>query len=114
MPEISRFLGIIITMYFNEHNPPHFHAACGADRTRIIIETLQPLSGTLPKAKMDALKLTDYEERVFEMPAAGVELDEPDAALHEPARQDAVLRVARLEAIRAVRPVEAERVGRLP
>lgn len=26
MPEISRFFGIIITMYFNEHNPPHFHA----------------------------------------------------------------------------------------
>ena len=26
MPEISRFGGIVITMYFNEHNPPHFHA----------------------------------------------------------------------------------------
>ncbi len=25
MPEISRFLGIKIFMYFNEHNPPHFH-----------------------------------------------------------------------------------------
>jgi len=25
MPEISRFYGIIIKMYFNEHNPPHFH-----------------------------------------------------------------------------------------
>ncbi len=25
MPEISRFLGIIISMYFDEHNPPHFH-----------------------------------------------------------------------------------------
>ena len=24
LPEISRFFGIIITMYFNEHNPPHF------------------------------------------------------------------------------------------
>lgn len=26
MPEISRFLGISITMYFNDHMPPHFHA----------------------------------------------------------------------------------------
>ncbi|RKX85455.1 MAG: hypothetical protein DRP58_05810 [Spirochaetes bacterium] len=26
MPEISRFLGIIIFMNFNEHSPPHFHA----------------------------------------------------------------------------------------
>lgn len=25
MPEISRFYGIIITMFVNEHNPPHFH-----------------------------------------------------------------------------------------
>ena len=26
MPIISRFYGIIIAMYFNDHNPPHFHA----------------------------------------------------------------------------------------
>jgi hypothetical protein len=25
MPEICRFFGIIIRMYFDEHNPPHFH-----------------------------------------------------------------------------------------
>ena len=25
MPEICRFLGIVISMYFDEHNPPHFH-----------------------------------------------------------------------------------------
>lgn len=25
MPEISRFFGIVIAMYYNEHNPPHFH-----------------------------------------------------------------------------------------
>lgn len=26
MPEVSRFLGIIIRMYYDEHNPPHLHA----------------------------------------------------------------------------------------
>ena len=26
MPEVSRFFGIMIRMYFDEHNPPHFHA----------------------------------------------------------------------------------------
>ena len=26
MPEISRFLGIIIRMFYDEHNPPHLHA----------------------------------------------------------------------------------------
>ena len=48
MPEISRFLGIIITMYFDEHNPPHFHAKYGEYRTQINIETLEILEGGLP------------------------------------------------------------------
>ncbi|MEX0726678.1 MAG: DUF4160 domain-containing protein [Planctomycetaceae bacterium] len=29
MPEISRFLGIVIAMYYNDHDPPHFHAKYG-------------------------------------------------------------------------------------
>jgi hypothetical protein len=29
MPEISRFLGIVIAMYYNDHAPPHFHAKYG-------------------------------------------------------------------------------------
>jgi len=30
MPELSRFLGIVIVMYYNDHAPPHFHARYGA------------------------------------------------------------------------------------
>lgn len=26
MPEVSRFFGIVIRMFYVEHNPPHFHA----------------------------------------------------------------------------------------
>jgi hypothetical protein len=48
MPEICRFLGIIITMYFNEHNPPHFHARYGEHRAEIAIETLSIIAGRLP------------------------------------------------------------------
>jgi Domain of unknown function (DUF4160) len=48
MPEICRFLGIIITMYFNEHNPPHFHARYGDHRAEIAIETLSIIAGKLP------------------------------------------------------------------
>lgn len=48
MPEICRFLGIIITMYFNEHNPPHFHARYGDHRAEIAIETLSIIAGRLP------------------------------------------------------------------
>ncbi|HBR51614.1 MAG TPA: transcriptional regulator [Nitrospira sp.] len=48
MPEISRFLGIIVTMYFNEHNPPHFHARYGDHKAEITIETLSIIAGRLP------------------------------------------------------------------
>jgi hypothetical protein len=29
MPEISRFLGIIIALFYKDHSPPHFHAKYG-------------------------------------------------------------------------------------
>ena len=32
MPEISRFFGIIIRMFFDEHNPPHIHAEYQASK----------------------------------------------------------------------------------
>jgi hypothetical protein len=32
MPEISRFLGIVVKMFWNDHNPPHFHAYYGSDQ----------------------------------------------------------------------------------
>lgn len=49
MPEISRFYGIIIAMYYNEHNPPHFHVKYGEYMAEIDIKTLQILVGELPK-----------------------------------------------------------------
>lgn len=48
MPEISRFLGIVIRMYFNDHNPPHFHAAYNEFEASVLIETLGILEGRLP------------------------------------------------------------------
>lgn len=48
MPEISRFLGIIIYMYFNEHNPPHFHAQYNEHKASILIDSLGILEGKLP------------------------------------------------------------------
>ena len=35
MPEISRFYGIVIRMYFDDHVPPHFHALCGDDEALV-------------------------------------------------------------------------------
>jgi hypothetical protein len=48
MPEISRFLGIIISMYFDEHNPPHFHVNYNDHRATIEIRTLNLIAGSLP------------------------------------------------------------------
>lgn len=49
MPEISRFLGIIIRMFYNEHNPPHFHVYYNEFSCEIRIETLEIIKGSLPK-----------------------------------------------------------------
>jgi hypothetical protein len=48
MPEICRFLGIVITMYFDEHNPPHFHVRYNECRASIEIESLNVMTGRIP------------------------------------------------------------------
>jgi hypothetical protein len=48
MPEISRFYGIIIKMYFGDHHPPHFHAEYGGEEALISINTLGVIRGKLP------------------------------------------------------------------
>ncbi len=37
MPEISRFYGIIIRMYFDDHDPLHFHAIYGGDEGQVVL-----------------------------------------------------------------------------
>jgi hypothetical protein len=48
MPEISRFLGIVIRMYFLDHDPPHFHAAYSGAEAQICIRPVGVLGGHLP------------------------------------------------------------------
>jgi hypothetical protein len=38
MPEISRFFGIVIAMYYDDHPPPHFHAVYGAEKAEFAID----------------------------------------------------------------------------
>jgi hypothetical protein len=47
MPEISRFFGIIIAMFYNDHPPPHFHVRYGSMRAVIAIDDLALLEGDL-------------------------------------------------------------------
>ena len=48
MPEISRFLGIVIRMYFDDHAPPHFHATYGEAEARVRILPVGLLDGNIP------------------------------------------------------------------
>jgi hypothetical protein len=51
VPEISRFFGIIITINYSDHPPPHFHVRYGNQKALINIETLSLLRGRLsPRA----------------------------------------------------------------
>lgn len=52
MPLISRFYGILIYMYWDDHAPPHFHAEYGEFEALIEIETLKVYKGELPKRAM--------------------------------------------------------------
>jgi hypothetical protein len=48
MPELSRFYGIIIAIYFDEHNPPHFHARYNEFNASISIQSFAIIEGSLP------------------------------------------------------------------
>ena len=54
MPEISRFLGIVISMYYRDHNPPHFHAKYGNYEIIVFIDT-GIVKGRFPKRALMAV-----------------------------------------------------------
>ena len=54
MPEVSRFLGIVISIYYNEHNPPHFHAEYGEFQITVEIES-GIVNGKFPRRALNAV-----------------------------------------------------------
>ena len=48
MPEIARFYGIIIKLFFGDHPPPHFHAIYGEYMGLFNLDTLEMIEGDLP------------------------------------------------------------------
>ncbi|MBI5416663.1 DUF4160 domain-containing protein [Candidatus Poribacteria bacterium] len=63
MPEICRFLGIIISMYYKEHSPPHFHAKYGEKRASFSINELKLIEGSLPKRVVSLILEWAFEHR---------------------------------------------------
>jgi hypothetical protein len=88
MPTISRFFGIRIKMYHDEHPAPHFHADYGEHSAQIGIETLEVLRGHLPRR---ALAL------VLEW-----------AMIHRPELRENWRRAERHESLRAIAPLDEE------
>jgi len=56
MPQLSRFYGIIIYLYFKDHNPPHFHAWYGEYKCEISISDLSIIGGSLPARALSLVK----------------------------------------------------------
>lgn len=52
MPEIASFLGIKITMYYDDHNPPHFHAEYAGSNALVDIENGYVIRGYLPNRQL--------------------------------------------------------------
>ena len=65
MPKICRFLGIVISMYYRDHSPPHFHAIYGEYEITIEIET-GIVSGSFPRRALN-LVLEWYEIHIEEL-----------------------------------------------
>ena len=51
MPEISRFFGIVVSMNYNDHPPPHFHVRYAEQKAIVTIDAPMVLEGSLsPRA----------------------------------------------------------------
>ena len=48
MPEVARFYGIVVKLFFGDHPPPHFHAVYGEYIGLFRIDTLEMFEGDLP------------------------------------------------------------------
>ena len=56
MPVISRFSGIVISLYHNDHGVPHFHARCGGQRASVEIRTGLVRGNLTPTVKRRVLE----------------------------------------------------------
>jgi hypothetical protein len=63
VPRISAFYGIVIWMYFNDHNPPHFHATYSGAEVLMTIRDLAILRGMLPTRALGLVEEWAREHR---------------------------------------------------
>ncbi len=56
MPEVSSFQGIRVTMYYNDHPPPHFHVRYGGQKAIVTIEAPALWAGYFPSSQLNLVK----------------------------------------------------------
>jgi len=52
MPTISRFMGIVIAMFFDDHGPPHFHARHAEGNAKVRIDAVEVIDSTLQRRQL--------------------------------------------------------------
>ena len=52
MPTISRFYGVVIAMFFDDHGYPHFHARRAEGQAKVRIDILEVIESTMPRRQM--------------------------------------------------------------
>lgn len=64
MPEVCRFLGIIIAMYYDDHDPAHFHVRYGEHEGKFAIMDLKLIEGKLPRRVISLVLEWAFEHRL--------------------------------------------------
>jgi len=69
MPEVARFYGIVIKVFFGDHPPSHFHAVYGECNALVSIESLQIIEGDLPSRAQNLVLewATLYQQDLLQM-----------------------------------------------
>gem|GEM_PF-458382 len=69
MPEISRFFGISIKMFFGDHVPPHFHAEYGEFKAQVNIRSYNIIAGDLPPRVLGMIVewASQHQDELFEL-----------------------------------------------
>jgi Domain of unknown function (DUF4160) len=67
MPELSRFYGIVIKMFYDDHNPPYFHVEYGGNKAVIEIATLNITQGKFPRRALNLVRewASQHEEELL-------------------------------------------------
>jgi Domain of unknown function (DUF4160) len=52
VPSISRFHGIVISMYFDDHAPPHFHAWAVGREAKVRIDNFEVIEYTITRKQL--------------------------------------------------------------